>query len=129
MRLQAHSISILTNEFMKKPYSHELWFVGLFCGLSSLSMYEVMSRRSVNIIKLFLGKRTLSSLRVLNAHTLACAQQHPLLNQWKEENDHRKYFMINSHETWGWTEIELTTQDQQSNSLPTALQGLAHELW
>ena len=31
------------------------------------------------------------------------------LNQQKENNDHRKYSLINLYNTWGWPSIELMT--------------------
>ena len=44
----------------------------------------------------FLGR--LSSLKWLTStHSFTRNQQLPFLNEWKGENDHRKYFMVNLH--------------------------------
>ena len=50
------------------------------------------SRQSVHLTTLF---------HTFCAHTFACNLQQPFLNQWKEENDRRNYFMINLQEIMG----------------------------
>ena len=55
--------------------------------------------RSVYLTTLFLGQVWSSKLLTSTcAHSFARNWQLPFLKQWKVENDHRKYFMINLHE-------------------------------
>ena len=59
----------------------------------------VMSRQSVNLTIVFLGRLRLSGKPV---HILSLAtENNPFLNQGKGENDCRKYFTINPHERMG----------------------------
>ena len=55
------------------------------------------------------------------AHSFARNWQLPFLNQWKGENNRRKYFMINPHERKLLTQLGLNPQppDHQSNPHPT----------
>ena len=78
-----------------------------------------MSRWSVNLTALFWGRLRLGSTLCTR---FACNWQYPFLNHWKKENDDRKYFMINLHQSIGPGSNSRSLY-QQSNSLPIALQG------
>ena len=87
--------------FLQKEDITKFVFVCLVCGFTPQSTAFDMSRQSVN---------------------------QPFLNQWKEENDRRKYF-INNRQKYG-TGPRLNSQppDLQSALLPIALQGLVTKL-
>ena len=58
-----------------------------------------MSSRTVYLTTLFLGKLSpRSGYTSAHAHSFARNWQLPFLNQWKGENERRKYFLINLHE-------------------------------
>ena len=78
-----------------------------------------MSRWSVNLTALFWGRLRLGSTLCTR---FACNWQYPFLNHWKKENDDRKYFMTNLHQSIGPGSNSRSLY-QQSNSLPIALQG------
>ena len=59
-----------------------------------------MSKWSVKRNKLFLVKLRLSGEPVPHVQTFPSYWQQPLLNQWKE-NDCKKYFTTNLHESMG----------------------------
>ena len=54
--------------------------------------------RSVYLTTRLLGRLSHLTVYQYCAHSFARNWQLPFLNQWKGENDHRKYFMINPHE-------------------------------
>ena len=59
---------------------------------------KVMLSWSVYLTTLFLGRLSpLSGLTSACTYSFARNRQLPFLNQWKRENDHRKYCMINLH--------------------------------
>ena len=62
----------------------------------------VMSRQSVHLSTLFLGKLDISSYNHYFVHILSLVTVNSqILNQWKEEYDRINYFMINVQESMG----------------------------
>ena len=80
---------------------YKVWyFICLVFCLTSQSTAMVMSRWSVNLTTLSLGKHRLIVYKRLTSTSLVTDKK-PFLNQWKEENDRRKYFMKYLHEIMG----------------------------
>ena len=76
---------------------------------------------SVYLTTLLLGRFSPLSVYKYCAHSFARNWQLPFLNQWKEQNDHRKYFMVNLHKrilpVRRWSNPQ--PPDHQSDTHPT----------
>ena len=83
------------SESFKKREQFKFLF-RLICGFTSQSTTMAMSRRSVNLTTLFLGRFS-KRLPVLSAHLFASNWWLPYLNRRQGNNGRRNYSMTNLH--------------------------------
>ena len=79
--------------------------MGFYVPVNSYGHVETVSSPSHT----FSSASLIKWLTSTSTNTFACNWQQFFLNQWKEENDRRNYFMINRHKSMGLAGIKLAS--------------------
>ena len=119
--LSAKFATILDLDEIYSISEHRYLFCFVLRFYGPVNLMGLCRARSVYLTTLLWAGLVLKAVNQYCAHSFARNWQLPFLNQWKGENDHRKYFIINLHKRMLPTRWELNPQhpDHQSDRHPS----------